>query len=43
MEITTLRKEVSERDNVIDEKAEELYVLNEKVEQQVYIHYLYNF
>ncbi|XP_033761450.1 A-kinase anchor protein 9-like [Pecten maximus] len=34
LEITRLQREVKERDNVIDEKAEEMYLLNEKIEQQ---------
>ncbi|XP_021356371.1 A-kinase anchor protein 9-like isoform X2 [Mizuhopecten yessoensis] len=34
LEITRLQRDVKERNNVIDEKAEEMYLLNEKLEQQ---------
>ncbi|XP_060082601.1 A-kinase anchor protein 9-like [Ylistrum balloti] len=34
LEISKLQRELKERDNVIDEKAEEMYLLNEKIEQQ---------
>lgn len=30
-----LRRDLAEKDNVIEEKAEEMYMLNEKLEQQV--------
>ncbi|XP_061193837.1 golgin subfamily B member 1-like [Saccostrea echinata] len=34
MEISKLKKDLKEKDNVIEEKAEEMYLLNEKLEQQ---------
>lgn len=34
MEISKLKKDLKEKDNVIEEKEEEMYLLNEKVEQQ---------
>lgn len=34
MEISKLKKDLKEKDNVIEEKEEEMYLLNEKLEQQ---------
>lgn len=33
MEISKLKKDLKEKDNVIEEKEEEMYLLNEKLEQ----------
>lgn len=34
MEVSKLKKDLKEKDNVIEEKEEEMYLLNEKLEQQ---------
>ena len=34
-EIRALQKELKETQNVVDEKAEEMYILNEQIEKQV--------
>lgn len=34
MEISKLKKDLKDKDNVIEEKEEEMYLLNEKLEQQ---------
>jgi hypothetical protein len=35
LDIARMRRDLAEKDNIIEEKAEEMYMLNEKLEQQV--------
>lgn len=35
LDLARMRRDLAEKDNIIEEKAEEMYMLNEKVEQQV--------
>lgn len=35
LQVEALNKQLKEKDNVIDEKEEELYIVNEKLEEKV--------